>query len=300
MDKFASMAVFVRVADRGSFVGAANELGISAAMVGKHIRALEADLGVDLIARTTRRQTLTESGRAYYERCRAILREVAETEAEIGHSGRSLRGSLRITMPVVLGRHCVAPLLLELVSEWPHVQLELHFSDDIVDLQDFDLAIRSLPASDLRMPGEAGLATRLVGRHAMIVCVSPTYVAKHGRPQTRNELAHHQLLPFGRRGRSQPWSFGGPNGIVERHEAGGRVVMDDLEALADAAVAGWGAVFLPSWLAKPLIAEGRLIDLSLDAPGLNYNNFAVWHDGIMPAKVRKTIDRLVERVPRLM
>ncbi|WP_287322196.1 LysR substrate-binding domain-containing protein, partial [Mesorhizobium sp.] len=180
MDRLTSMAVFVKTVDLGSFAATAAALDLSGPMVGKHVRFLEERLGVRLINRTTRRQSLTDFGRAYYERCRMVLAEAEAADALAADQLSEPRGKLRVIMPVHFGRRCVAPILLELAHRYPALELDLSFSDPIADLAEdgCDLAIRTGNLED-----QAGVMARRVARQRMVVCASPSYLEMHGQPR---------------------------------------------------------------------------------------------------------------------
>ena len=188
MDRLTSMAVFVKAVDLGSFSAAADALELSGPMVGKHVRFLEERLGMPLITRTTRRQSLTEFGREYYDRCRVVLAEVdaadalAADHADKGEQSAPPRGRLRVTVPVHFGRRCVAPVLLALTRQYPGLELDLSFSDRFSDLIEdgFDLAIRTGEPDD-----KAGVVARRVARQIMIVCASPGNCHGRMRPERR-------------------------------------------------------------------------------------------------------------------
>ncbi|TIU47336.1 MAG: LysR family transcriptional regulator, partial [Mesorhizobium sp.] len=169
MDRLESMAVFVRAVDLGSFAAAATVLDLSGPMVGKHVRFLEDRLGVRLINRTTRRQSLTDFGRAYYERCRLVLAEAEAADALAADQLSEPRGKLRVTMPAHFGRHCVTPLLLQLARRYPMLELDLSLSDRFADLAEdgYDLAIRTGELDD-----KAGVIARRVARQDMVVCAA--------------------------------------------------------------------------------------------------------------------------------
>jgi len=131
MDRLTSMAVFVRAVELGSFAAAADAFEMSGPMVGKHVRFLEGRLGVRLLNRTTRRQSPTEAGQAYYDRCRAVLSEAEAADAAVFDELSEPRGKLRVTMPALLGRHCVAPLLMKLARRYPHLELDLSFGEGL-------------------------------------------------------------------------------------------------------------------------------------------------------------------------
>src|SRR4051812_28593828 len=237
MDRLTSMAVFVKAVDVGSFAAAADVLEMSAPMVGKHVRFLEQRLGVRLIHRTTRRQSLTDAGQAYYERCRNVLAEAEAADALASDQSSEPRGRLRVTMPALLGRHCIVPSLLRLAQKYPALELDLSFGDPIADLIDggYDLAIRTGNLSD-----QSGLIARRIARQRMMVCGSRAYLKRHGKPGSVDELAQHQAIIYRRSGRVRPWLFPREGQAPLEIWPAGRLRLDDLEAIADAATSGMG------------------------------------------------------------
>ncbi|MBR0645416.1 LysR family transcriptional regulator [Plastoroseomonas hellenica] len=298
MDRLTSMAVFVKAVDLGSFAAAAAALGLSGPMVGKHVRFLEDRLGMRLLNRTTRRQTLTEFGRAYYERCRVVLAEAEAADALAADQLAEPRGRLRVTMPVLFGRRCVAPVLLDLARRHPALELDLSFSDRVADLAEdgCDLAIRTGALED-----RAGVMARRVARQRMIVCASPAYLDRHGRPRRVEDLAAHQAILYSRSGRPGPWLFprdGEPPAAVTPVS---RFRLDDLDAIADAAAAGMGLAWLPSWLVRDRIQAGALVPLLPDQPEFLYDGHALWpQTPHLPLKVRVAIDALAAALPGFM
>jgi DNA-binding transcriptional LysR family regulator len=188
----------------GSFTAAADALDLSGPMVGKHVKFLEKRLGVRLINRTIRSQSVTGFGRVYYERCRTVLAEAEAADALAADQLSHPCGKLRITMPVLFGRRCVTPILLALAKNYPTLELDLSLSDRIADLAEdgYDLAIRT---DDL--DSKAGVIARRIARQRMIVCASPSYVKMHGRPQQIDELGKHHAIVYRRSGRTRPWLF---------------------------------------------------------------------------------------------
>lgn len=298
MDRLTSMTVFVKAVDLGSFTAAAEALDLSGPMVGKHVRFLEERLGVRLLNRTTRRQNLTEIGRAYYERCRAVLAEAEAADALAADQLTEPRGKLRVTLPVHFGRRCAMPILLELARQHPSLELDLSFSDRLVDLAEegFDLAIRTGELDD-----RAGLIARRVARQRMVVCASPSYIGRHGRPERIEDLGLHQAITYRRSGRVSPWLF--PRGgepaaeVMPVH----RLRLDDLDAMADAAAAGMGIAWLPSWLVRDQVQAGTLLELLSDQPGFLYDCHALWlQTPQLPLKVRLAVDALAAGLPAYM
>ena len=298
MDRLTSMAVFVRAVDLGSFAAAAATLGLSAPMVGKHVRFLEERLGVRLLNRTTRRQSLTEFGQAYYERCRTILAEAAAADALAADQLGEPRGKLRVALPALFGRCCVMPILLDLACRYPQLELDLAFGDGFIDLTEggHDLAIRTGELHDA-----ANLVTRRVARQRMIVCAAPSYLAAHGSPALLGDLADHDAVIYRRSGRVRPWLFpreeGPPVEVMPRH----RLRLDDLEAIADAAMLGMGLARLPSWLVLERLKAGELVELLPEEGRLPYDVHALWlQTPHLPPKMRVAIDALAADLPGLM
>ena len=246
MDRLESMAVFVRAVDLGSFAATAIALDLSGPMVGKHVRFLEERLGVRLLNRTTRRQNLTDFGRAYYERCRIVLAEANAADALAADQFSEPRGKLRVTMPAHFGRHCVTPVLLRLARQHPMLELDLSLSDRFADLAEdgYDLAIRTGVLDD-----KAGVIARRVARQGMVVCAAPTYLQRHGEPRRIGDLADHHAIVYRRLGQIvQPWLFAREGQRVQEITPTGRLRLDDLDAIADAAAEGMGLAWLPYWL----------------------------------------------------
>lgn len=299
MDRLTSMAVFVKSVDLGSFSAAADALGLSGPMVGKHIHALETRLGVRLLVRTTRRQSLTEFGQAYYERCKVVLAEAQAADALVAEQLGEPRGKLRVTMPVHLGRNCVAPVLLRLAQQYPALELDLSFNDRFVDLAegDYDIAIRTGDLED-----KAGIVARRLARQRMLVCASPAYLQAHGHPTTVEALGRHQAIVYRRSGRVGPWLFPSQDGTPpEEIIPANRLRMDDLDAIADAATLGMGIAWLPYWLVSDRIRTGALIALLTHRSGFLYDAYALWlQTPHLPRKVRVAVDALADSMPLLM
>lgn len=298
MDRLASMAVFVKAVDLGSFAAAAAALELSGPMVGKHVHFLEERLGVRLLNRTTRRQSLTDFGKAYYERCRIVLAEAEAADALAADQLAEPRGTLRVAMPALFGRHCVTPVLLALAQQYPALELDLSLGDAITDLTEnaSDLAIRTGLLDD-----RTGIIARRVARQHMVVCAAPSYLASHGEPRRIEDLADHRAIIYRRSGRVRPWLF--PNGNERPVEImpNGRLRLDDMEAIADAATAGLGLAWLPSWLIRQRVEAGQLARLLPDQPDYLYDAHALWLETPhLPLKVRLAVDALAAALPAMM
>ena len=298
MDRLTSMSVFAKVAEVGSFAAAANAFGLSAPMVGKHVQFLEDRLAVRLINRTTRRQSLTEFGRAYYERCKLVLAEAEAADAVAADLLGAPRGPLRVSMPVLFGRRCVAPILLDLAQQHAGLELDLSFSDRHVDLMEdgFDLAIRNGAVGE-----GAGLVCRRIVDQRMTVCASPAYLKAHGAPRSIQDLDAHRLVIYSRSGRACPWLFPRQGDDPIEVTPRSRLRLDDLEAIADAAVSGAGLAYLPCWLIRDRLQSGALTRVLADCPGLVLHSHALWlQTPHLPLRIRLAVDALASGLPKIM
>jgi DNA-binding transcriptional LysR family regulator len=295
-DRLSGVLAFVQAVEAGSFALAAERQGLSRSAVGKSIARLEERLGTRLFHRTTRTQSLTDDGQAYYERCVRALAELDAAEAALDSGRRAPTGRLRVTAPVLFGRHVAAPLLWELTRKHPGLEVELSFSDRVVDLIEdgYDLAIRVAPLAD-----HAGLTARRLGVQEMVVCASPGYLRKHGRPRTLADLERHEGVVYGRNGVGKPWRFPDENGVDQRISVPHRLLFDDLETLADAATQGAGLAWLPCWLVAERVRAGQLVPVLKEERRHDNEVFAVWpQNRHLPSKVRVAIDVLVARIPK--
>ncbi len=298
MDRLTSMAVFVKAVDLGSFAAAAEALDLSGPMVGKHVRSLEERLGVRLINRTTRRQSLSDFGRAYYDRCRIVLAEADAADALAADQFSQPRGKLRVSMPVHFGRCCVAPVLLDLAQLHPTLELDLSLSDALHDISDgsYDLAIRTGVLED-----RAGVTARRIARQRMIVCASPRYLASHGELLRIEDIASHQAILYSRGGRTGSWLFPRKGEPTLEITPASRLRLDDLDAIADAAALGMGLAWLPRWLVRERMQSGALVPVLPEQPEFLYDCHALWlQTPHLPLKVRLAVDTLAAALPKLM
>ena len=256
MDKFVSMEIFVAVVEAGSLTAAAERFEISSAMVGKHIRSLEARLGTRLLTRTTRRQSLTEIGRQYYEQCRRILADVKDAESLAESMAAAPRGVLKVTVPLTYGVEIFSPAMTDYLSEWPEVTLELDLSNRMTDLveEGFDAAVRIGQLQD------SSFVARPLKPYRMRACASPAYLARAGIPRTPADLAHHECLGFLHWGREGAWRLGGESAAENALHAG-RFRANNGQALKVAALRGFGLVLQPEALLAREIASGELVSV---------------------------------------
>ncbi|WP_322012389.1 LysR family transcriptional regulator [Paraburkholderia sp. J12] len=246
------MEVFVRVVELGGFTAAAEASDISATMVSNHVRALEKRLGARLLNRTTRRQSLTEIGSAYYAQCIDILARIEAADSEAHNMRARPTGRLRISAPVTLGSHILVPVLADYLREFPDVSIELQLNDRIVDLVEdaFDAAFRFG-----RMRG-SGLVVRPLRDLTRVICAAPAYLDAHGTPVEPRKLQGHNCLAFHHVIPELEWRFDGPQ--LQNIEVSGQLTINNGPALLQAALNGIGIVMLPDYLVDEHLRAGRL------------------------------------------
>lgn len=295
IDRMTGVSIFVETVDAGGFSAAAARLNLSRSAVGKTVARLERRLGARLFHRTTRRQTLTEDGQAFYERCLRALEELRAGEAMLESGRREAAGRLRVSAPVLFGRRCVAPILTELARRCPKLELDLNFSDRLVDLIEdgFDLAVRTGALGE-----GAGLTARRIARQRMTVCAAPAYLAARGTPRAVEDLRAHDTVAYAQSGRAFPWMFLQDGRRPLEIFPKSKLRFDDLEAIADAAAAGFGLAWLPCWLIRDRVRAGELIRVLDDNAGLVIESHAVWpQTPHLPLRVRLAINALAAELP---
>jgi DNA-binding transcriptional LysR family regulator len=294
-DRLSGISAFVEAVEAGSFALAAERMRLTRSAVGKSIARLELRLGVRLFQRTTRSQSLTEDGQAYYERCVRALAELDAGTSALDSGKNEPIGGLRVTAPVLFGRHCVAPVLLSLGRRYPRLAIEMSFNDHVVDLveEGYDLAVRIGG-----LPDSSSLVARRLGTQNMVICAAPSYLDKHGKPASTDELPKHHGIVYGRSGRILPWRVRNRAGPLLPPRFESRVVFDDIQAVTDAAVAGAGLAWLPRWLMAKHARAGEL-EIVIDCDSMAAAEiFAVWpRSHYLPVKTRTAIDALVAEIP---
>jgi DNA-binding transcriptional LysR family regulator len=258
VDKFTSMTVFVKTAESGSFSAAARMLAMTPQMAGKHVDALEKELGVRLLHRSTRKHALTEAGRVYFEACRRVLEEAAAADAialaQTGHP----RGTLRVTAPVAFGTYRLAHEINAFLAEYPDVRIDLVLSDRQTDLlQDgIDIAFRIGSLADSQR------VARPLTPYRLVPCAAPAYLAAHGTPAHPRELARHVCLDYAFDSFPAPqvWTFKDGETSIEV-EPQSRLRCNDSRALIAAAEAGVGIVLAGEPNVAQSVAAGRLVPL---------------------------------------
>lgn len=264
MDRLTSMAVFVKAADRGSFAAAAEAMGLSPQMVAKHVVFLEDRVGATLLHRTTRRQSLTDVGRAYYDRCKLVLAEAEAADALAADMRSQPKGLLRVNAPTTFGAFNLAPFVTRYLARYPDMQIDLTLNDRFVDPleEGFDVMIRIGQIED------GSLVAHPLAPYRLIACASPAYLERQGTPRTPADLEMHECLAYGYWSASIPcrWLFG-RNGTTEEVRASGRIRSSDWKVLLHAAIEGYGITLGPCSILEAEIAAGRLVRVLPDYEG---------------------------------
>ena len=292
MDRLDAMRLFVRVAELGSFSAVALQLGAARSVVTRQIAALESHLGTKLLARSTRRLSLTSAGTTYLEKCREILNLVEIAETGLAEERQTPRGQIRLSLPLVYSLRHLAPLLLEFSRLYPEVELDMDFSDRRTNLiqEGIDLAVRITPRLE---PGDI---TRRLGSARMVVLASAAYLAAHGTPQHPSELIDHQCLGYTAGPSSQRWSFM-VDGRLESFAIRPRLLANNGDVLLKAAVAGLGIAQQPTFIADEHLQSGELREVLKDFPLPELGIYAVLPGNRhIPHRLRVLMDFLVERL----
>lgn len=291
MDRFQEMASFVAVVEAGSFVGAAETLGLSKAAVSRHVGELEQRLGTRLLHRTTRRLSLTDDGQLFFARAKEMLAAVDEAESEISSRSGEPSGRLRINAPLSFGVLHLAPLWPRFAQLYPKLSLDIDLSDRVVDLveEGYDLAVRitNLPSSQL--------VSRQLATTRMICCASPTYLAQHGTPARPEDLAQQEVISYSYFAARDEWTFTAPDdtSVVVRTHA--RIHANNGDTCRAAALEHQGIILQPDFIVADDLRRGDLVELLPTWRAMTLGIHAVYPSRKhLPIKTRRLVDFLVE------
>jgi DNA-binding transcriptional LysR family regulator len=298
VDQLSAMAAFARVVEAGSFSAAARTLGVSKSAVSKQVARLEDRLGVRLLNRTTRQISLTEAGTAFYAHCRQLVQDAEAAQDAVTHLAAAPRGTLRVNAPMSFGQLHVAPVLPDFLNAYPELSVEMQLNDRTVDLveEGFDVAIRIGRLSD------SSLIARRLAPLRRVVAAAPDYLDRRGRPQHPRELRQHECLVYSYLSSGREWRFPAAEGEL-RVPIGGRLEVNNGDALLAAARRGFGVVMLPTFLIAGDLREGRLEQVLADWSEAEEAAGAV--HAVFPAsrnlspKVRVFVDFLARRLAGL-
>lgn len=269
MDKLSVMNAFCRIVERGSFARAAEDLGVSPALLSREIKLLENGLGASLLTRTTRTMSLTDSGRLYYQESLRILSAIGRVEDQIREDAGEVSGHLKINASSSFGQMVIAPMLPKFLEKHPKLRLSLSMDDRIVDMIEggFDISVRIRSA----MP-DSTLVSRKIGTLRQRIFASPAYLDRNGTPETPDHLNQHRIIGFLLADHLTHWALSGPDGPVNL-SLDPSVRVGNSMVLRDLLVAGQGIGTLPDFVSDAEETRGALIrvlpDYELPAPEIH-------------------------------
>ena len=281
-DPVDARAVFVAIVERGSFRAAARHLDISLSYASRRLKQLEQQLGVQLLARTTRRVQPTPEGFAYYERLAPLLRGLAALDREVAEGDGRPRGVLRIAAPLSFGLSVVQPVVTDFLLRHPEVQIDLQLSDRRTDPLDFDVTVRG------GQLGDSSLTGRRLLRMRGVVAASPDYLARRGTPTHLDHLDDHDAVEYSAFETLRGWQLGGHTARPTI-----RLRADSGDALVQAGIAGVGLVYQPDFLMQAALDDGRLVQLLPEAETFEAAFWALTPPGSRTAAASAFIDALV-------
>ncbi|MBL0422506.1 LysR family transcriptional regulator [Ramlibacter sp. AW1] len=292
MDKCQEMRVFTAVVDAGSFVAAADGLGMSKAAVSRYVSDLEQRLGARLLHRTTRKLSLTAEGEVFLARSRDILASIEDSEAEISTRSHTASGLLKVSVPVSFGIQHLAPLWSDFVRAHPRVSLDVQLADRIMDLVDegFDLAVRIA-----RLP-DSTLVSRKLASTRLVLCASPKYLQARGAPQLPNELPEHDVIGYSLLAMGDQWQFTGPAGPLTV-KVRPHIWSNNGDTCVAACLRGAGIQLQPTFLIARELASGDLVEILPQYRSIELGIYAVYPSRkfVMP-KVRAVVEFLSARL----
>lgn len=292
MDNASDIGFFVALARHGTLTAAAQEMGVTAPAVSRRLAALEARLGVRLLNRTTRRQSLTTEGERYLEEGRTILRDIERLERDLTASRETPRGLLRINAGFGFGRRHLGPALGDFARLYPDVEIILHLTDKPMDLaaDAVDICIR------FGLGTEVGLLTRKIAANRRYLCASPDYLSGHPPPQTPRDLAAHQCIVIRENyGAYNNWHLVSAT-AQQTVKVGGRLSANHGEIAVDWALAGHGVLLRSQWDVAAYLRAGDLIQVLPEWSGIDADIYAVYlQRHHLSAKIRAFLDFLTDR-----
>ena len=288
MDKLSNMKAFAQVADTGSFAEAARRMGLAVSVVSKRVKDLETHLSTQLLHRTTRKVRLTDTGYSYLEYVRKFLDELEEVEENIRHKTHKPVGEIKLAAPLSFGVKYLGPALSAFLARYPDVSIKSYLSDRPVDLveEGYDLSVR------IGQLKHASLISKKLANCRRVVCASPAYFKDNGRPKKPSDLTLHNCMSYINLAEGRAWPFVVKGKKIWQSTAG-RFDSDNGDMLCEAAVAGCGITYLPTFIAGPAISSGKLEVVLEKYEEPDFNIYAVYQNRRhLSTKVRTLIDHL--------
>lgn len=295
MNRIADLEAFVRVVDKGSLTAAARDLRRSLQSVSRSLAAVEHEVGVELVRRTTRQARPTEAGIALHERLRPALADIAEAKAQAARGRVEPAGLLRVGAPGRAGTSLILPAIAAFLAAHPKVEIDLHqhdfFSDPVDERLDVTIRVGRSP--------DSALTARHLADWRRVFVAAPSYLQEHGRPRRPSDLGRHQCIVRAARPAGNVWPYTSARGKVETIEVGGRFRSSATYSVVDAALLGLGIAIMPRWQAEPHLRTSALERLLRRYEPPPIPVYAVWTaTRVLPAKTRQFIDFLAERLKK--
>ena len=290
MDRFQEMKVFATVVEAGSFTGAAHVLDMSKAAVSRYVGELEERLGLRLLHRTTRKLSPTTEGEIFYARCRELLDNLDEAEAEVTSRTGEATGLLKVSVPVTFGLMYLAPLWPAFLARHPKLAIDITLSDRVTDLveEGFDIAVR------IGRLSASSLISRKLASTRMVLCASPHYLRRRGAPERPDELLHHDVISYSLFSSGENWTFKGPDGDVAVKVAP-RMRTNSGDTCRAAALRHQGIILQPTFIVGADLAQGTLTEIMPAYQSVELGIHAVYPSRkFVSSKVRLLIDFLVD------
>ena len=292
MDRFADIEALVAVVESGTFSAAGERLGVAKSVISRRVSQLEQRLGSRLLHRTTRRLSVTDAGRNFYQRAVQILADLDEAEQGVSAESAELRGTLKLAAPLSFGLAHLASALTDFLDQHPAIEVNLDLNDRNINLveEGFDLAVRIGELQD------STLVARRLGTSRMVTCASRAYLERHGEPLHPDDLQRHIGLQYSNISYKQHWQFVTRDGETLQAQPQIRIRANNGEALACAAVAGMGITTGPTFILGQYLREGKLHRILMDYRRPSIGIFAVTPPGrLLPQRVQRFIEFLSSR-----
>ncbi len=289
MDKLDALRIFATVIETHGLTAAARRLGLSRSAVSKAVTQLEQSLGAQLLNRTTRHVSPTDTGAAYYERAVAILADMDEADRAVAERHGEAKGAIRLNAPMSFGTLHLAAAIADFMALYPEIRVEAALSDRFIDPveEGFDLTIRIARLAD------SSLIARRLAPARRVLCASPAYLAAHGNPATPGDLTDHNCLHYGTLPTGTRWDLAGPQGAVP---VAGTLCSNNAEVLLAGVLRGAGIALLPTFIAGADLQAGRIITVMPDYPPTDLAIHAIYPPSRhLSLKLRLLIDFLVDR-----
>lgn len=295
--ELSAISIFVTVVEAGSFVKAAEQLHLTRSAISKNIARLEEQLGVALFKRTTRSLSMTDEGALFYEHSRRAVNEIQNAAALLDQGKINATGRLRMSVPVLFGQLFAAPLMVKFAQQHADLQLEISFNDRTVDLveEGFDLCIRIGT-----LPDTTQLVAKPIGEHRMLLCASPNYLNENEAVPLEHieDLDIHTTIADPHFGQIKKWQLQKENSEPLFIKPKAKLLLNDLQAIKNAALAGAGIAWLPDWLIQNELQDGTLVQVLETMSSIAFPIHLVWPTlPFIPLKTRLAIDYLAQHLP---